>query len=316
VPENGSDIRLPGVNDLVSQMLKAAARYPLLTPLQEVELGRAIRAWQDHEGGPDAAPPRVRRAGKAALDRFVVCNIRLAHHIAKRYAQRGVPLEDLMQASIVGMIEAYRKFKPELGYRSSSYAIWYARQACQQVIAVMGQTLRLPVHTCDALSKVARASRQFHEQHGRRPSSAELAAAAGMSAKQLLQLNELVARSRMTSLDATLRRVGAGPDAMTVMEATADHGELGLSEADECAIERLHRKDVADWLRQCLEGSPDLDDQQRFILRQLYLSDEPPNMVRLAYLLNMNRSTLLQVERDALATLRQQMAPDRTPVAA
>mgnify|MGYP001809664527 CR=1 FL=1 len=295
-------------------MLKAAARYPLLTPLEEVELGRAIRAWQDHEGGPDAAPPRIRRAGKAALDRFVVCNIRLAHHIAKRYAQRGVPLEDLMQASIVGMIEAYRKFKPELGYRSSSYAIWYARQACQQAIAVMGQTLRLPVHTCDALSKVARASRQFHGQHGRAPSNSELAAAAGMSAKQLLQLNELVARSRMTSLDAALRHVGAGPDAMTVMEATAAHEGLEQMASDECAIEKLHRRDVADWLRDCLEASPDLDDQQRFILRQLYLSDQPPNMVRLAYLLNMNRATLIQMEQGALQTLRQQMEPHRAPV--
>lgn len=306
------------MNDLVSQMLKAAARYPLLTPLQEVELGRAIRAWQDHEGGPDAAPPRIRRAGKQALDRFVVCNIRLAHHIAKRYAQRGVPLEDLMQASIVGMIEAYRKFKPELGYRSSSYAIWYARQACQQVIAVMGQTLRLPVHTCDALSKVARASRQFHSEHGRAPSNSELAAAAGMSAKQLLQLNELVARSRMGSLDAALLRVADGREAMTVMETTAAQGGLEQGGMGECAMDQLHRQDVAAWLRECLDTSPDLDDQQRFILRQLYLSDQPPNMVRLAYLLNMNRTTLIQMEQGALAALRQEMGIEETaaPVAA
>lgn len=295
------------MSDPVQEMLKSAARYPLLTPLQEVELGRAIRLWQDHPDGPDLAPPRIQRAGKRALDRFVVSNIRLAHHLAKRYADRGVPLEDLMQAAIEGMITAYRKFKPELGYRSSSYAIWYARQALQQLLACMGQTLRLPVHTTDAMGKVLKASRTFYEEHQRTPAPAELAAAAGMSEAQLERLNELVARSRMVSIEEQgLRSLNRGyaqfresQDNLTMTPANgAMAEELG-------AVDCLHQIEMAAHLQDCLERHPEITDQQRFILRQLYLEQNPPNMVRLAYLLHMNRNTLIALERQALDSLRQ-----------
>jgi len=290
-------------------MLKAAARYPLLTPLQEVELGRAIRAWQDHPDGPKQAPPRIQRAGRRALDRFVCSNIRLAHHIAKRYADRGVPLEDLMQASIEGMITAYRKFKPELGYRSSSYAIWYARQACQQILAAMGQTLRLPVHTCDTLGKVLKANRQFLEAYGRQPSSRELAKAAGMTTAQLTRLNDLLARSRMASIEGQAEKVGRA--APTEPLARQPHDFLAMESANGTmageidAIDALHQSETAARLQQCLNGHPRISDQQRFILRQLYLEPEPPNPVRLAYLLNMNRNTIIEMERSALEALRQ-----------
>jgi RNA polymerase sigma factor (sigma-70 family) len=297
------------VSDPVQEMLKAAARYPLLTPLQEVELGRAIRAWQDHPDGPDQAPPRIQKAGKRALDRFVVCNIRLAHHLAKRYSNRGVPIEDLMQASIEGMITAYRKFKPELGYRSSSYAIWYARQACQQLVACMGQTLRLPVHTCDAMGQVLKASRTFYEAHGRTPSSAELAAGARMSEEQLNRLNELVARSRMVSIDAQGKSGHIHTHVRFSGEFVEQQGQRmtpanGTTTPCADAVDSLHQQQVAIELRDCLERHPQITDQQRFILRQLHLEPEPPNIVRLAYLLHMNRNTLLALEQQALEILR------------
>jgi RNA polymerase sigma factor (sigma-70 family) len=298
-PQESSRLRSLHVSDLVQDMLKSAARYPLLTPLQELELGRAIRAWQDHPDGPDGAPERIRKAGKRALDRFVVCNIRLAHHVARRYSDRGVPLEDLMQASLIGMMEAYRKFKPELGYRSSSYAIWYARQSCQQILAQMGQTLRLPVHTCDAIGRVARCRRVFIEEHGRAPSQAELSAACGMSEKQLAQLNDLVARSRMVSIDAQVR----GSDGAAM--APASGGDLPL-----CAIDGLHQSDMAQHLRQVLESHEGLCGQQRFILRQLYLEQEPPNVVRLAYLLHMSRASVIDLKQRALDALKERMAPN------
>jgi RNA polymerase sigma factor (sigma-70 family) len=287
-------------------MLKSAARYPLLTPLQEVELGRAIRAWQDHPDGPDQAPPRLQRAGKRALDRFVCSNIRLAHSLAKRYTDRGVPLEDLMQASIIGMIEAYRKFKPELGYRSSSYAIWYARQACQQLLAQMGQTLRLPVHTCDAMGRILKAARLFTEEHGRPPSQAELAASAGMTEAQLERLNELVANSRMVSIDDSPDGIGNSG----LLGENRTMVPINGPSQERCALQRLHQSELAERLQRALEGHPEISDQQRFVLRQLYLESEPVNAVRLAYVLNMNRASILDMERQALEALRLDLGVD------
>lgn len=292
----------------MQRLLAAADRFPLLTAVQEVELGRAIRAWQDHPDGPDGAPPRIRRSGKRALDRFVCSNIRLAHHIARRYADRGVPIEDLTQAAIEGMINAYRKFRPELGYRSSSYAIWYGRQACQTILASMGQALRLPVHQCDTLNRLIRLRADFIQAHRREPTTAELAKAADMTAEQLREFRELINRARAISLTSI---ANSRDEEGTFTEAGLDASERPT----DCALDALHRHDTWGELADCIDSSSLFTEQQRFILRERYLSDTPMSRMRLGQVLHLSSSLVTRLEDQALGDLRAAMAAE-TPVAA
>jgi len=151
--DDSTSIRLA---ETIEHLLEAANRYPLLTPLQEIELGRQIRAWQDHPGGPDQAPRLTQKRGQRALEKFLLCNLRLAHFIARRYQNRGVPMEDLMQAASEGLLSAYKRFDPAKGCRSSSYACWWAQQACQVIVAQQGNGLRLPTTVSEQLRKATR----------------------------------------------------------------------------------------------------------------------------------------------------------------
>lgn len=289
---------------------RAAERHPLLTPLQELELGRQIRLWQDWPTGPDNAPVQYQRLGRQALDRFVVSNIRLARHIAMRYRDRGVPTDDLVQAAIEGMMVAYKRFKPELGYRSSSYACWYAKQGCQLAIAAMGQHIKLPLSVSDGLGALTRAREAFQQQHGRTPNEQELAAQAGITTARLQQLNLIAMRSRALSLDG-IAFIGKGS---TIPQGQGDTPRpQGLGDgsswfdlpSEELSSDQLQQTEMSAMLQAAIDETTDLDPQQRFIIRQRYLSpDTPPSLARLAHLLNMSKSEIQRLEQASLVSLR------------
>jgi len=279
--------------ETIDFLLEQAGRRPLLTAQQEIELGRMIRAWQDWDGGPDQAPQAVQRRSRRALQRYLEGNLRLAHYVARRYANRGVPLEDLMQAASEGLLVAYKRFKPQMGYRSSSYAIWWAQQACQQLVAQQGTGLRLPTTVSEQLRKVPRTTAALRQQLGRDPTHREIEQAAGLRDGQLVELHEGARRADVRSLDAAIG--DSNGSTLTLLDVT------GVSDDPQNAIEQREQYQL---LRELVATSPALTPQQRVLIECRYLSDSPPSIAKLASQLNMNRETLRRMEKQALRILK------------
>lgn len=280
-------------------LLDQAARHPLLTAKQEIELGRQIRAWQDHPDGPEQAPERIRRRGERALHKFLLCNLRLAHYVARRYSNRGVDMADLMQAASEGLLVAYKRFKPAMGYRSSSYAVWWAQQACQVLVAQQGNGLRLPTTVSEQLRKVSRVTQLLFEQHGREPTPDEIEVAAGLRKGQLQELRAGGRRADVRSLDAALvEGTGTTTTLLDVVAITNDPAEA------------MERRELQRLLHQAIATSTALTPQQRVVLQCRYLNLEPPSIARLASQLNMNRETLRRMERQALRILKSVLPPE------
>src|SRR5579864_8481987 len=172
--------------DLVKLYLRDIGRYPLLTKDDEARLAQAIEAG--HEAALALADPnskptpakkrelrRIQCAAAAAQQTFVSSNLRLVVSIAKKYQASGLPLLDLVQEGNLGLIHAVEKFDWRKGFKFSTYATWWIRQAITRGIANGGRTIRLPVHAGDLLNQVARARARLEAQLGRRPTIGELA---------------------------------------------------------------------------------------------------------------------------------------------
>jgi RNA polymerase sigma factor (sigma-70 family) len=137
--------------------MNAAGRYPLLTPAEELHLGAMVQTWQQWPGGPDAAPAAVRRRGLRARDRMVTANLRLVVAVARKYqryaAVRSVEFEDLLQAGAIGLQRGIEKFDPAKGYKLSTYAYWWIRQALPRAIWA-GGAIRLPQGVGEKLQRL------------------------------------------------------------------------------------------------------------------------------------------------------------------
>ncbi len=296
--DDSTSIRLA---ETIEHLLEAANRYPLLTPLQEIELGRQIRAWQDHPGGPDQAPRLTQKRGQRALEKFLLCNLRLAHFIARRYQNRGVPMEDLMQAASEGLLSAYKRFDPAKGCRSSSYACWWAQQACQVIVAQQGNGLRLPTTVSEQLRKATRVTQILTARLNREPTDEELEDAMDLKPGGLNELRANGRRADVRSFDARLK----GDDGDTTL--------IDVTQGGEDPSAALERREISALLADLVNHSEALSPQQRHLLRCRYLqTDKPPSIARLASQLNMNRETLRRMERAALDILKA-LLPETTP---
>ena len=143
------------MTDALGAWLEAAGRAPLLTAAEEIHLGTAVRRWQDWPDGPDAAPADVRRRGLRARERMVRGNLRLVVAVTKKYAtaaQRlGLPLVDGLQEGAIGLQRGAEKFDPATGYKLSTYAYWWIRQAVTRWLNGSGGVIRLPVNVAERL---------------------------------------------------------------------------------------------------------------------------------------------------------------------
>ena len=127
--------------------MDAAGRQPLLTPTEELLLGRSVQAWQRYPGGPAEAPPAIRRRGLRARDRIVAANLRLVAHIAGRFnLPAGMAMEDAFQAGAIGLMRGAELFDPERGYRLSTFCYWWIRQGITGEIDVTSNTIRIPAN--------------------------------------------------------------------------------------------------------------------------------------------------------------------------
>lgn len=140
----------------LSSWLQAAGRVPLLTPAEELHLGAMVRAWQDWPDGPDQAPTGVRRRGLRARDRMVAANLRLVVSVAKKYGRaverRRLSMLDALQEGSVGLVRAAELFEPAKGYKFSTYAYWWIRQALTRWLS-SSDLIRVPVHLRDRLNR-------------------------------------------------------------------------------------------------------------------------------------------------------------------
>jgi RNA polymerase sigma factor (sigma-70 family) len=155
--------------------IEQARRLPIPSQQEQLLLGRSIRAWQDHPDGPDGAPPLVQKRGRRAFDRLVSGNLRLVVSLAKRYTGRGMPLLDLIQEGNLGLIRVMEKFDYTKGFKFSTYATWWIRQAITRGMADQSRTIRLPVHLVDKISRMRRTALRLQEELGREPTDEELA---------------------------------------------------------------------------------------------------------------------------------------------
>ena len=192
-----SDIDLSAIDidDSISLYLKEIGRIPLLTAEQEVSLAKRMEAGRDtkkrlsnnrnlsHQDRVELSA--IVRDGKSAQEHLIKANSRLVVSVAKKYVGRGVPFLDLIQEGNIGLIRAVNKFDYRRGYKFSTYATWWIRQAVTRAIADQGRTIRVPVHMYEQINRLARVSRQLVQELGRDPTVEEIAGELGVSPKKV-----------------------------------------------------------------------------------------------------------------------------------
>ncbi len=170
--------------DPVRMYLYEIGQVPLLTPEEEIELGqriqRAKQAKAELEAGVDdperrAELERIVQDGEEAKRQLAQANLRLVVSVAKRYVGRGMSLLDLIQEGNLGLLRAVEKFDPSLGYKFSTYATWWIRQAISRAIADQARTIRIPVHMVDTINRLIRVQRKLMQELGREPTPEEIA---------------------------------------------------------------------------------------------------------------------------------------------
>jgi len=189
--------------------MEQVAKWPLLTPRQEIELARLYQAGtqvaEELNGGPptDAQAAVLRRSERAA-QRMMQCNVRLVVSVAKKYLHMTelLDLDDLVQAGTIGLRRAVEKFDPSKGYKFSTYATWWIRQSISREIKQSDKLVRLPIHRYEELARIKKTAEEFTVRHGRAPTTPELLQATGTAREDYRRM--IVAAARPSSLDVAM----------------------------------------------------------------------------------------------------------------
>jgi RNA polymerase nonessential primary-like sigma factor len=301
--------------DTVGAFFKEMARYPLLKPEEEVELAQQVKLAADIENQRQelaenlgCSPSKQALAdtleigikelerklyqGRVAKRRMIRSNLRLVVSIAKRYLNRGVPFLDLIQEGAIGLNRAAEKFDPNKGYKFSTYAYWWIRQAITRTIANDARTIRLPIHIVEKLNKLKKAQRDLKQELQRNPTEAELAEALDVSESQLHQLLQL--RRQSLSLN---HRVGKGEDT-ELLELLEDH-EMRLPEDQ--MNEAMMNQEICDVL------SDVLTEREKDVISMRYglNASQPYTLEEVGFMFNLSRERVRQIQSKAMRKLRR-----------
>jgi RNA polymerase nonessential primary-like sigma factor len=286
--------------DLVRVYLNGIGRTALLTAEQEVDLAKRIEAgvFAQHmlESNKRLSTQRrvdlkmIVRDGNRARNHLLVANLRLVVSLAKRYTGRGMPLLDLIQEGNLGLIRAVEKFDYTKGFKFSTYATWWIRQAISRGMADQGRTIRLPVHLVEQVNKLSRLKRELHQQLGRDATLAELAHESGIPEEKI---SDLLDHARdPVSLDMPVGTDEEAPlgDFIEDTESTS---------AENAVVAGFMHDDIDRVLRT-------LDDRERTVVRLRYGLDDgrPRTLDEIGRVFGISRERVRQIERDSMAKLR------------
>jgi RNA polymerase sigma factor (RpoD-like family) len=307
--------KLP-LEDNIGAFFKEMARYPLLTAEEEIILANDVKLMlrvekarqklmEEHGQQPTKAELSIAMGlesprqlelllyrGKVAKRKMIRSNLRLVVSIAKRYLNRGVPFLDLIQEGAIGLNRATEKFDPNKGYKFSTYAYWWIRQAITRTIANDARTIRLPIHIVEKLNKLKKAQRNLKQKLQRNPSEDELAQELKTSPTQLRQLLEL--RRQSLSLN---HRVGKAED--TELVDLLEDSELQLPE--ERMNETMMRQDITDVLDDVLTQR----EKDVICLRYGLSTSQPYTLEEVGGMFSLSRERVRQIQSKAMRKLRR-----------
>ncbi len=299
--------------DMVRTYLHEIGRVPMLTHEQEIIYGKQVQQMMHlletkeklakAQGTPisdavlakavdlsEAELKNVLHRGRRAKQRMIEANLRLVVSIAKKYQKRNLEFLDLIQEGSMGLERGVEKYDPMRGYKFSTYAYWWIRQAITRAIAQQSRTIRLPIHITEKLNKIKRAQRELTQELGRSPNVNEIAAVMDLDAKEI---REYLSVSRQPiSLDM---RVGDNQDT-----ELRDLLEDGTASPEDYTTQVLLRQDLKNMLA-------DLTPQQREVLMLRYGLDDgiERSLAKVGDCLNLSRERVRQLERQALDYLRR-----------
>ncbi|RAY12099.1 RNA polymerase sigma factor RpoD [Actinomadura craniellae] len=286
-------------SDLVRIYLREIGRVPLLTAEDEVELAKSIEAGLFAEEKMVRATIMSRmerldlellaREGMRAKQRLIEANLRLVVSIAKRYVGRGMLFLDLIQEGNLGLIRAVEKFDYTKGYKFSTYATWWIRQAITRAIADQARTIRIPVHMVETINKLVRVQRQLHQDLGREPVPEEIGAEMGLSPERVVEIQRIA--QEPVSLQSPIG------------EEDSDLGDF-IEDADAVVpIEAAAFLLLQDQLEDILATLS--DREQRIIQLRFGLADgHPRTLEEVGREFGVTRERIRQIESKTLAKLR------------
>ncbi len=260
--------------ELLAKYLNDIGRGELLTHEDEIELSNGVK-----------------RGDARARQRLIEKNLRLVVSVAKKYRGMGLPFEDLIQEGNIGLMKAVEKFDPERGYRFSTYATWWIRQAVQRAVADKGRTIRVPVHTGEKIRKMARTNNELLTELGREPTDDEVAKSLGWTVGEVLDV-----KGAMPDATSLNRPLSCDGDASELGDFIEDGGASDTPDAVMRKMERANLKEAIDRLpdraRYVLVRRYGLEDQERATLAEL--GDE----------LDISRERVRQLQREAERILK------------
>jgi RNA polymerase nonessential primary-like sigma factor len=309
--------------DMVRTYLHEIGRVPLLTQEQEICYGKQVQQmmllqevkqsleqaldrppttmeWATKAKLPTAELDRVLRLGQQAKQKMIEANLRLVVAIAKKYQKRNLEFLDLIQEGSLGLERGVEKFDPTRGYKFSTYAYWWIRQAITRAIAQQGRSIRLPIHITEKLNKIKKTQRELSQQLGRSATSAEIAVALQLEPAQIrdylnisrqpISLDVRVGDHQDTELSELLEDGGISPEKYTVQESLRQELHSTLAELTS------QQQDVIS-LRFGLEGGTEL------------------SLAKVGEILNLSRERVRQLEHQALSHFRRRHSSFRDYVA-